>query len=54
MLFRSNRLNHRYAEFIETEQKADIFSALKRIYRETFMEERGLIGIEEITELLDG
>ncbi len=51
---RFNRLNHRYAEFIETEQKADIFSALKRIYRETFMEERGLIGIEEITELLDG
>ena len=51
---RFNRLNRYYAKFIETKEKEDIFSALKQIYHETLMEERGLIGIEEVIELLDG
>ncbi|MBS6953375.1 MAG: hypothetical protein KH230_09075 [Enterocloster asparagiformis] len=48
-----NRLNRRYEEFIETEEREDVFSALERLYREE-LGSGAPMGLEEFLGILDG
>ncbi len=48
-----NRLNRRYNEFIETEEREDIFSILGELYKEC-LSSKDLISEDEVMNILDG
>lgn len=47
-----NLLNAKYDEFIETEEREDIFMAMEQIYREC-LQHKNLISLEELFDVMD-
>ncbi|MBD5134647.1 MAG: hypothetical protein HDT39_01590 [Lachnospiraceae bacterium] len=47
-----NLLNKRYDEFIETDEREDLFSVLEQLYEE-FLRDKGLIGLDDFLDILD-
>lgn len=48
-----NKLNAKYDEFIETEEREDIFMAMEQIYKEC-LQHKNLISIQELFDVMDG
>lgn len=48
-----NKLNAKYDEFIETEEREDIFMAMEQIYKEC-LQYKNLISLQELYDVMDG
>lgn len=48
-----NKLNAKYDEFIETEEREDIFMAMEQIYKEC-LQHKNLISLQELFDVMDG
>lgn len=47
-----NQLNSKYDEFIETEEREDIFAAMEQIYKEC-IQQKNIISIGELFDVMD-
>ncbi len=47
-----NKLNAKYDEFIETEEREDIFMAMEQIYKEC-LQHKNLISLQELFDVMD-
>lgn len=48
-----NKLNAKYDEFIETEEREDVFMAMEQIYKEC-LQHKNLISLQELFDIMDG
>lgn len=48
-----NKMNAMYDEFIETEEREDIFMAMEQIYKEC-LQYKNLISLQELFDVMDG
>ncbi len=48
-----NKLNAKYDEFIETEEREDVFTAMEQIYKEC-LQHKNLISLQELFDVMDG